>query len=86
MDSSSNVLAVNQVNVSVVPVQQQNQHVNANEQNIPAGVEQPPVKLTPEQEEEIKLRSKYPNPQKPGGSAFIQKMLHKGVSLINLIS
>jgi len=32
--------------------------------------------LTPEQEEELKLRSKYPN--KPGGSAFIQKMLHKG--------
>ena len=37
-------------------------------------------KLTPEQEEELKLRSKYPNPQKPGGSSFIQKMLHKGVS------
>ena len=43
--------------------------------------QQAPVKLTPEQEEEIKLRSKYPNPQKPGGSAFIQKMLHKGVNI-----
>jgi hypothetical protein len=38
----------------------------------------PQPKLTIEQEEERKLRSKYPNPQKPGGSAFIQKMLHKG--------
>ena len=38
------------------------------------------AKLTLEQEEEMKLRMKYPNPQKPGGSAFIQKMLHKGVS------
>jgi hypothetical protein len=37
------------------------------------------TKLTPEQEEEQKLRSKYPNPQKPGGSAFVQKLLHKGV-------
>jgi hypothetical protein len=37
--------------------------------------------LTPEQEEEMKFKSKYPNSQKPGGSAFIQKMLHKGVSL-----
>ncbi|RNA17024.1 hypothetical protein BpHYR1_005390 [Brachionus plicatilis] len=37
------------------------------------------VNLTPEQEQEIKLRSKYPNPQKPGASNFIQKMLHKGV-------
>lgn len=36
--------------------------------------------LTPEQEEERKLRLKYPNPQKPGGSTFIQKMLHKGVN------
>lgn len=35
-------------------------------------------KLTIEQEEERKLKMKYPNPQKPGGSAFIQKMLHKG--------
>ena len=34
--------------------------------------------LTPEQEEEMKLRIKYPNQQKTGGSAFIQKMLHKG--------
>lgn len=37
-----------------------------------------PQKLTVEQEEERKLKLKYPNPQKPGGSAFIQKMLHKG--------
>ena len=62
------------VNVSVVPVQQQN------EQSLGGIQQQAPVKLTPEQEEELKLRSKYPNPQKPGGSAFIQKMLHKGVS------
>lgn len=41
-------------------------------------VEQSAPKLTIEQEQEQKLRSKYPNPQKPGGSAFIQKMLHKG--------
>lgn len=37
--------------------------------------------LTPEQQEEMKLRMKYPNPHKPGGSTFIQKMLHRGVSL-----
>jgi hypothetical protein len=36
--------------------------------------------FTPEQEEEMKLRSKYPNPQKQGGSNFVQKLLHKGVS------
>ena len=45
-------------------IQQSNEHAN----NI----------LTPEQEEEIKLRQKYPNPSKPGGSAFIQKILNKG--------
>jgi hypothetical protein len=40
-------------------------------------------KLTPEQEEEIKLRSKYPNPNRPPcGSALVQKLLHKGVSSI----
>lgn len=39
-------------------------------------------KLTPEQEQELKLRSKYPNPQKPAGSSFIQKMLNKGVRFI----
>jgi len=39
-------------------------------------VDQP--KLTIEQEEELKLRSRYPNPPKVGGSAFIQKMLNKG--------
>ena len=49
----------------------------ANEQGV---IEQATQKLTIEQEEEKKLRIKYPNPQKPGGSAFIQKMLHKGVS------
>jgi len=43
-------------------------------------IEANPQKLTIEQEEERKLKMKYPNPQKPGGSAFIQKMLHKGVS------
>lgn len=47
----------------------------ANEQGV---IEQAAQKLTIEQEEEKKLRIKYPNPQKPGGSAFIQKMLHKG--------
>lgn len=36
--------------------------------------------MTPEQQEEMKLRMKYPNPNKPGGSTFIQKMLHRGVS------
>ena len=41
-------------------------------------------KLTIEQEEERKLKMKYPNPQKPGGSAFIQKMLHKGVMTISI--
>ena len=38
------------------------------------------VKLTLEQEEELKLKQKYPNPNKPAGSAFLQKLLHKGVS------
>lgn len=37
--------------------------------------------LTPEQEEELKFKSKYPQSQKPGGSAFIQKMLHRGVCI-----
>lgn len=46
------------------------------ENHPPIGTEVP--KLTPEQEEEVKLRNKYPNPQKPGGSAFVQKLLHKG--------
>lgn len=41
--------------------------------------------MTPEQEEEMKLRMKYPNPQKPGGSTFIQKMLHKGVIIMNIL-
>jgi hypothetical protein len=53
--------------------------VNANQVNLSI---QPAVNnehaLTPEQEEEIKLRAKYPNPSKPGGSAFIQKILNKG--------
>ncbi len=44
-----------------------------------------PQKLTIEQEEERKLKMKYPNPQKPGGSAFIQKMLHKGVNFFKFI-
>ena len=48
-----------------------------NQAEQPMKLEQP--KLTIEQEQEQKLRSKYPNPQKPGGSAFIHKMLHKGV-------
>ena len=47
--------------------------------------EQVPVKMTPEMEEEAKLRAKYPNPQKPSGSAFIHKMLHRGVSFIKKI-
>jgi len=54
------------------PMTEQTQVINLESQMPP----QP--KLTIEQEEERKLRSKYPNPQKPGGSAFIQKMLHKG--------
>lgn len=40
--------------------------------------------MTPEQQEEMKLRMKYPNPHKPGGSTFIQKMLHKGVSILEI--
>lgn len=44
-----------------------------------------PHTLTPEQEEEMKLRSKYPNPQKHSGSTFIQKMLNKGVRISFLI-
>jgi len=55
------------------PVPQQQQPLQTLEQLQASG-----TKLTPEQEEELKLRNKYPNPQKPGGSAFIQKMLHKG--------
>lgn len=47
-----------------------------NQTEQPMSLEQP--KLTIEQEQEQKLKSKYPNPQKPGGSAFIHKMLHKG--------
>ncbi len=34
--------------------------------------------LTPEQEQERQLKDKYPNPQRPGGSAFIQKILNRG--------
>jgi len=69
MDSSSHTN-------NVVLEQQQQQHIN-NDANLSLpSTDQ--AKLTPEQEEEIKLRIKYPNPQKPGGSAFIQKMLHRG--------
>jgi hypothetical protein len=56
----------NQVNVSIMNVgmsQQQQQ-------------QQP--SLTPEQEQERQLKDKYPNPQRPGGSAFIQKILNRG--------
>ena len=38
--------------------------------------------LTPEQEEELKFKSKYPNSQKPGGSAFIQKFCTKKIKSI----
>ena len=55
--------------------------MNQTEQPMNAVSEQAPKPLTIEQEQEQKLRSKYPNPPKQGGSAFIQKMLHKGVSL-----
>lgn len=57
-------LAPNQVNVNIVS--------NENSATTHSAI------LTPEQEEEIKLRVKYPNPSKPGGSAFIQKILNKG--------
>jgi len=69
MDSSSHTN-------NVVLEQQQQQLIN-NEANLGVPTTEQ-AKLTPEQEEEIKLRIKYPNPQKPGGSAFIQKMLHRG--------
>ena len=60
--------------------QQQQQQQNQQQQLIDTSITPIcPTKLTPEQEQEIKLRSKYPNPQKPGASNFIQKMLHKGV-------
>ncbi len=38
--------------------------------------------LMPEHEEELKLKAKYPNTNKPGGSQFILKMLTKGVSML----
>jgi hypothetical protein len=68
MDSSSHT--------NNVVLEQQQQHIN-NDANLGVPTTEQ-AKLTPEQEEEIKLRIKYPNPQKPGGSAFIQKMLHRG--------
>jgi len=72
--SSSNILSVNQVNVAMQHVHPPQQNFGSEEQNMPPA----DTKLTPEQEEEIKLRAKYPLPQKPGGSSFMQKMLHKG--------
>lgn len=51
---------------------------NTNQVTLEQTIQANPQKLTVEQEEERKLKLKYPNPQKPGGSAFIQKMLHKG--------
>lgn len=59
----------------------QNESTESSQQENAMNIEQikaSGTKLTLEQEEEMKLRMKYPNPQKPGGSAFIQKMLHKG--------
>lgn len=47
----------------------------------PTTNENVPKVLTPEQEEELKLRSKYPTQAKSGTSSFIQKMLHRGVSI-----
>lgn len=52
-----------------VPLEQQQQ---------PSQVVGGETNMTPEQQEEMKLRMKYPNPHKPGGSTFIQKMLHRG--------
>lgn len=38
----------------------------------------PSASLTPEQEQEKQLKDKYPNQQRPGGSAFMQKILNRG--------
>lgn len=61
------------------------EQINGNVVPVVGGGEESTV-LTPEQEEERKLRLKYPNPQKPGGSTFIQKMLHKGVNFWKIYS
>jgi hypothetical protein len=58
----------NQVNINMIENGSNNLNIAHNDQ----------PKLTPEQEQEMQLKLKYPNPQKPGGSAFIQKMLHRG--------
>lgn len=55
----------NQVNVSIM-------NVGISPQ------QQQQASLTPEQEQERQLKDKYPNPQRPGGSAFIQKILNRG--------
>ena len=48
----------NNANAANTSGQQPQQQLNVEQSNIP--------KLTPEMEEEAKLRMKYPNPQKPG--------------------
>lgn len=57
----------NQVNLNIV-----NSTNASNNNNTTTAV------LTPEQEQEKQLKVKYPNPQRPGGSAFIQKILNRG--------
>ncbi len=54
-------------------------HNGGSEQEVMLVREDEQVALTAEQEEEMKLRAKYPNPQKSGGSTFVQRMLQKGV-------
>lgn len=73
-DQPQQQLNTNQVNINLI----ENGTNNAQHQIEQLQQHQQEAKLTPEQQQEIQLRIKYPNPQKPGGSAFIQKMLHKG--------
>ena len=62
---ASTTTTPNQVNVSIM-------NVGISPQ------QQQQASLTPEQEQERQLKDKYPNPQRPGGSAFIQKILNRG--------
>jgi hypothetical protein len=84
---SNNVLVVSAEEAGVTQVAVE---VESNQQPIVTSSDQsqqqPPVKLTPEQEEEVKLKSKYPNPNRPPcGSALVQKLLNKGVSYSSYI-
>jgi hypothetical protein len=94
VDSGSSVIAVpvedtglavgeTQVVVEVESLQQQPQSIVTSAPEAGDQLLQQEPKLTPEQEEEIKLRSKYPNPNRPPcSSVFVQKLLHKGVRIV----